>query len=250
MEGPRRPLMRDFMASPLSGPEIEARSMEIIEREIGRQSFSEQEWPVVRRIIHATGDVAITADIRFSQGAVTAALDALKACRPIIVDSNMIRAGISVSRLRFVCRRYRRKSIVCHIADKDIEEMSERTSLPRSLLAIRKARPFLQNAIVAFGNAPIALMELNRMVIEEGIRPAVVIAMPVGFVHVVESKEELMTLDIPYIAVAGRRGGSPLAASTINALCGIGNPQHVTTVPPSPSVSCSRGYEFDKQRQG
>jgi precorrin isomerase len=59
------------------------------------------------------------------------------------------------------------------------------------------------------------------MVLEAGIRPALVVAMPVGFVHVVESKDEVMTLDVPYIALAGRRGGSPLAVSVVHALCGL-----------------------------
>jgi precorrin isomerase len=77
----------------------------------------------------------------------------------------------------------------------------------------------LQGGIAVFGNAPVALMELNRLIMEEAIKPAIVIAMPVGFVHVTESKEELMSLDVPYIAVAGRRGGSPLAVSTVHALC-------------------------------
>ncbi len=79
----------------------------------------------------------------------------------------------------------------------------------------------LQGGIAVFGNAPVALMELNRFIMEEGIKPAIVIAMPVGFVHVSESKEELMSLDVPYIAVAGRRGGSPLAVSTVHALCSL-----------------------------
>lgn len=217
----RRPLIRDFLDAPLTGAQIEAKSMGIIDGEMPSRPFSEREWPVVRRMIHTTGDPDIAHHVRFSPDAIDAAIGALRACRPIIVDSNMIRAGISIARLKSVCRSYRRESIICHIADDDIEDASRQAGLPRSLLAIQKARSLLEGAIVAFGNAPVALMELNRMVVEEGIRPAVVIAMPVGFVHVVESKEELMTLGLPYIAVEGRRGGSPLAVSVINALCGL-----------------------------
>jgi len=76
-------------------------------------------------------------------------------------------------------------------------------------------------AIALIGNAPVALMELSRMIIEEGLRPSLVVALPVGFIHVVESKEELMSLGVPFIATAGRRGGSPLAVSVIHALCGL-----------------------------
>jgi precorrin isomerase len=77
----------------------------------------------------------------------------------------------------------------------------------------------LNGGIAVFGNAPVALLELNRMVLEENIRPALVIAMPVGFVHVVESKQELMSLGVPFIAIEGRRGGSTLAVSVVHALC-------------------------------
>jgi len=217
----RRPLIRAFLEAPLSGPEIEAKSMEIIDREAPPHRFTPEEWQIVRRMIHTTGDFGIMKAIRFSPDAIAAGVAALHSCRSLIVDSNMIRSGISLARLRGVCGFYRKESLICHIADEDIERMARRTGLPRSLHAIDKARPFLSGAIAAFGNAPIAMMELNRMIIEEELRPAIVVAMPVGFVHVVESKEELMALGVPYITLAGRRGGSPLAVSVIHALCGL-----------------------------
>jgi precorrin isomerase len=217
----KRPLIRAFLEAPLSGPQIEARSMEIIDAEAPANRFTEAQWPVVRRMIHTTGDFSILEAVRFSPEAIEAGIAALAGCRPLVVDSNMIRSGISLARLKGVCGFYRKESLICHIADEDIERTARRTGLPRSLHAMEKARPFLAGAIAAFGNAPIALMELNRMIVEEGIRPALVIAMPVGFVHVVESKEELMGLGVPYIALAGRRGGSPLAVSVIHALCGL-----------------------------
>jgi precorrin-8X/cobalt-precorrin-8 methylmutase len=105
------------------------------------------------------------------------------------------------------------------VADTDVAAEASAAGLPRSLYAVRKAKAMLDGGIVLFGNAPVALLELNRMVMEEGIRPALVIAMPVGFVHVVESKEELMKLDLPWIATAGRRGGSTLAVAALHALC-------------------------------
>ena len=86
---------------------------------------------------------------------------------------------------------------------------SRKSGWPRSIFGIRKAKPYLEGGIAVFGNAPLALLELNRMIKEEKVRPALVIAMPVGFVHVVESKEELMSLDVPYITLEGRRGGVP-----------------------------------------
>jgi len=227
-ETDKRPLIRAFLDAPLSGPEIETKSMEIIDREVPEHRFTPEEWLIVRRMIHTTGDFGIMEAVRFSPGAVAAGITALRGCRPLIVDSNMIRSGISLARLRGVCGFYRKESLICHIADEDIERTARRTGLPRSLHAIGKARPFIAGAIAAFGNAPIALMELNRMIVEEGLRPALVIAMPVGFVHVVESKEELMALDVPYIALAGRRGGSPLAVSVIHALCGLAGTEKKT----------------------
>jgi precorrin-8X/cobalt-precorrin-8 methylmutase len=214
-----RSLMRAFLDAPLSGPEIEARSMEIIDREAAVQPFPPDEWKIVRRMIHTVGDFGIIEAVRFSPGAVEAGVKALRGCRSIFTDSNMIRTGISLARLRGVCPFYRRESIICHVADEDVARMARRSGLPRSLHAVQKAKPLLDGAIAVIGNAPVALMEISRMIIEEGIRPSLVVALPVGFVHVVESKEELMSLGIPFIATAGRRGGSPLAVSVIHALC-------------------------------
>lgn len=218
-EAPPRPLMRAFLDAPLSGPEIEARSMEIIDREAPAHPFPPDQWQIVRRMIHTVGDFGILGAVRFSPDAVEAGVRALQAGRPIFCDSNMIRAGISLARLQGVCGSYRRESVICHVADEDVARQAREGGLPRSLHAVRKAKPLLAGAIAVIGNAPVALMEISRMVIEEGLRPSLVVALPVGFVHVVESKEELMSLPVPFIATAGRRGGSPLAVSVIHALC-------------------------------
>ncbi|MHB9096200.1 MAG: precorrin-8X methylmutase [Syntrophales bacterium] len=216
-----RPLMRAFLDAPLSGPEIEARSMEIIDHEAPAHPFPPDEWQVVRRMIHTVGDFGIIEAVRFSPDAVGAGISALQGCRSIFTDANMIRTGISLARLRGVCGFYRRESVICHVADEDVARKAKKSGLPRSLHAVQKAKPLLDGAIVVIGNAPVALMEISRMIIEEGLRPSLVVALPVGFVHVVESKEELMSLPIPFIATAGRRGGSPLAVSVIHALCGL-----------------------------
>jgi len=220
-ETPPRPLMRAFLDAPMSGPEIEARSMEIIDREAPAHPFPPDEWQVVRRMIHTVGDFGIIEAVRFSPDAVGAGIRALQGCRSIFTDANMIRTGISLARLRGVCGFYRRESVICHVADEDVARKARKSGLPRSLHAVQKAKPLLDGAIAIIGNAPVALMEISRMIIEEGLRPSLVIALPVGFVHVVESKEELMSLPVPFIATAGRRGGSPLAVSVIHALCGL-----------------------------
>jgi precorrin-8X/cobalt-precorrin-8 methylmutase len=216
-----RALIHGLYDHPMSGEAIEARSFEIIDREAQAGQFSPEQWEVVRRILHTTADFGLVEAMRFSPDALESGVAALRAGASIYADSNMIRSGLSTARLRKVCPDYGPHSVMCHVADADVASEAGSKGLPRSLFAVRKARPMLHGGIVVFGNAPVALMELNRFIIEEGIRPAIVIAMPVGFVHVSESKEELMSLDVPYIAVAGRRGGSPLAVSTVHALCSL-----------------------------
>ena len=216
-----RPFIHTFLAAPLSGPAIEQRSFEIIDREAGDHGFPPDQWEVVRRMIHTTGDLALAQAVRFTPDAIASGVKALRAGAPVFVDANMIRAGLSLERLRQANSGYGRDHIHCHVADADVADEAARTRLPRSLFAIRKARPLLEGGIAAFGNAPVALLELNRMILEDGIRPALVIGMPVGFVHVEESKEELLSIPVPSILVAGRRGGSTLAVSAVHALCTI-----------------------------
>ena len=217
----KKPFNHTFYSDPKTGQEIEEWSFAIIDREAPLHHFTPDEWHVVRRMIHTTGDFSIMEAVRFSAGAIASAIKALKNGSPIYVDSNMIRSGISGERLKAVSKDYGPDRIFCHIADADVARDAREAGLPRSLFAVRKARPILSGCIAVFGNAPVALLELNRMIIEEGIRPAMVIAMPVGFVHVIESKEEIMSLNIPYIALKGRRGGSPIVVSVIHALCSL-----------------------------
>lgn len=214
-------LIHDLYKRPMSGEEIEARSFEIIDREARSEMFSSEQWEVVRRMLHTTADYGLIDDIRFSPDALDAAVSALGRGRPIFADSNMIRSGISQARLRRVNPAYGPESVVCYVADPEVAHEARSTGLPRSVFAVRKALSVLDGGIALFGNAPVALLELNRLIIEGILRPAVVIAMPVGFVHVVESKEELMSLGLPYVALEGRRGGSPLAVSALHAMCSV-----------------------------
>lgn len=221
----KTPLIYRFYDSPLTGEEIEVQSMEMIDQEAPSHRFSPEEWQVIRRMVHTTGDFTLIDAVRFSPTAISSGVDALKRGMPIYADSSMIQAGLSLQRLRSVCQEYDPKKIVSHINDEEVAKQAFEAGLPRSLFALRKGKPILNGALIALGNAPIALLELNRMIIEEGVKPALVIAMVVGFVHVVESKEELMALGVPYIALAGRRGGSPLAVSVVHALCSIATGQ-------------------------
>ena len=217
----RRPLIASLLAEPMSAAQIEARSLESIDREAPSHDFSRQEWEIVRRMIHTTGDFGIMKSIRFSPTAIADATRALNEGKPIYTDANMIRAGLSLERLRCAHPNYAADRIYCSIADPDVASEANRMGLPRSIFAVRKVRAVLDGALCVFGNAPVALLELNRMIVEEGLRPAAVIGMPVGFVHVVESKAELMGLETPWIVLEGRRGGSPLAVSVVHALCSL-----------------------------
>ncbi len=239
----RVPLIHGFLASPLSGEEIESRSMERIEKEAPLHPFGPEEWQVVRRMIHTTGDFGLIDLVRFSPEAISHGIETLRSGRPIYVDSRMVQSGLSLRRLQSVYKGYQVSDIHCHVDDEEVFEEARQQRLPRSLFAVQRARTILDGGLVVFGNSPIGLLEINRLVQEEDIRPALVIAMPVGFVHVIESKEELMSLDIPFIALSGRRGGSPLAVSVVHALCTIAAEQREgksLSAQPAPPVRKSK----------
>ncbi len=225
----KTPFIQHLLDNPLSGPDIEARSFEVIDRETSHDLPPDQ-WEIARRMIHTTGDIDLVQAVRISPDAVLSGTDALRRGASVYADSNMIRAGLSLVRLRAVNAIYSKENLICHVADQDVAEKAREKGLPRSLFGIRKAREILHGGIVVFGNAPVALLELNRLIIEEGVRPALVVAMPVGFVHVIESKEEFMSLGIPYVALAGRRGGSALAVSVIHALCTLATRRDISVI--------------------
>jgi precorrin-8X/cobalt-precorrin-8 methylmutase len=200
----------------MSGADVEQESFRRIEEEVGAHSFSAQEWRVVRRMIHACADFSIALDIAFAHEPIAAIHAAVRGGAPIYCDSNMIRSGVSVARLQGINPTYTRESTHCYIADPDVAAAAKKNGTTRALASLDKGRAILDGAIVLIGNAPLALAGICRMVEEEGIRPAVVLGMPVGFVHVVESKQMLQQLDIPQVVLQGRRGGSPLAVSALH----------------------------------
>ena len=216
-----KPIIHELLSHPMSGPDIEARSFEMIDAEARPQGTNPGQWEVIRRMIHTCGDPSIAPLIRFSGEAVSAGVAALRAGAPLYVDSNMIRSGLSLARLKQVNPGYTTERITCNVAAADVAAEAGQSGLPRSYHAIRKARSMLNGGIAVFGNAPVALLELNRMIVEDGVKPALVIGLPVGFVHVVESKTELLSLPVPSIVITGRRGGSNLAVSVVHALCTV-----------------------------
>ncbi len=219
--GTRRSLIYNLYENRIKPEEIEQRSFDTIDNEADRGDFSDDEWIVVRRMMHTTADLTLGDSVKFSPDAIESAVEALRNGGHIYTDANMSKSGISLARLKSANPDYTKDKVLCHIADGDVAEEGKREGLPRSLYAIRKAQPSLDGAIVLIGNAPVALLELNRMIAEGETKPALVVGAPVGFVHVLESKAELMSMKIPYIVVDGRRGGSGIAVSVIHSLCAI-----------------------------
>jgi len=203
----------------LNGMEIEQESFTIIEQECDLHTrLPAPEWKVARRLIHTTGDPSIVETLTFRHSPITSGLAALRAGAPIFCDSKMIRAGLSLDKLKKMNPAYEADSLHCHISDPDVIARAKAENRTRALCSAEKARPFLEGSIVLIGNAPLALARIARYALEENVRPALVIGMPVGFVNVVESKHLLAQCDIPQIVLEGRRGGSALAVTSLHAV--------------------------------
>ncbi len=191
---------------------IEEESFRIIDEVVDLSRFTPQERPIVKRVIHATGDPEYADLIAFGRGAIEAGLTAIMEGVDVITDVRMVEVGINTRRLSRFGGRVR-----CFISHREVMERWMDYGPTRASAAMRMAGPYLEGSIVAIGNAPTALMELIRM-IREGVRPALVVGTPVGFVDAEEAKERLMELSVPYISVRGRKGGSPVAVAIVNAL--------------------------------
>jgi precorrin-8X/cobalt-precorrin-8 methylmutase len=196
--------------------DIEKRSFEIIDSEVGDHGYDEMQWTVVRRVVHATADFDFAtgqSKIIFHAAAIRSSFAAMKNQCAVVSDVDMVFAAINKKSLASLNLRPR-----CYISDLSLAEQSRTTGRTRSELAMRRASEEINGGIVVIGNAPTALFELIRMIREGIALPALVVGIPVGFVSAPESKEELARLDIPFITNSGRKGGSPAASSIINAL--------------------------------
>ena len=201
----------DYIKQPM---EIENRSMEIIAPHLEGLNLDEAQTKVYSRMIHASGDVEYAPVIRIHPDAIKATQEALKKGANIYTDVEMVRTGIHKASFN----RYGGK-IECRVSAPEIAKLAKEKGITRSMAAMRSFGKDLDGAIIAIGNAPTALFEVLRMVEEENIRPAVIIGIPVGFVGAADSKQLLAeNTKIPYITVEGTKGGSPIAASAINAI--------------------------------
>lgn len=202
-----------------AGQAIEHDSFAIVDREAGPHGYRADEWPLVRRMIHASADFDFNGLTRFHPQAISAGLQAIRAGRPIVTDVEMIIAGLSRPRLAHF-------GVTTHhfISDADVIAAAQAQQTTRAVQAMRKAHAagLIDGGIIAVGNAPTALLEVLRLIREEAVRPALIIGMPVGFVSAAESKAELAELaDIPWITIHGRKGGSPLVVAAIHALLAL-----------------------------
>ena len=199
-----------FITKPM---EIENRSMEIIAPHLAGLTLSDDERKIYSRMIHASGDVGYAPIIKIHPQAVEATKAALKRGANVFTDVEMVKRGISLRTLKKFGGE-----IFCKVADDDVIERAKAEGITRSMAAMRIFGKQLDGQIVAIGNAPTALFEVLRLVREENIRPAVIIGVPVGFVGAAEAKAQLAAQDVPFITVAGSKGGSSIAVAALNAI--------------------------------
>lgn len=193
---------------------IEEESMRIIEEKVPElYTFSPQERPIVKRIVHSSGDPSMAKLIRFHPLAVECGIAALKSGCSILTDVNMVKSGLAKKPLAQLGVKTH-----CLIDHPAVAQKAQEKGITRAMAAMELGAPNLRGGIVAIGNAPTALFTLCRLIASGRAQPALVVATPVGFVGAAESKKELMTLNVPYITVVGTRGGSTIAAAIINAL--------------------------------
>ena len=198
--------MMDYIKNPM---EIENASMRIIESEIGEHSFSKEELLIVKRIIHTTADFEYKNLVEISKDAIEASKKVFKKSFTIYTDTNMALSGIN----KIALSKLNGKAI-CYVNLDEVHKVAKEKGITRSMAALEKA---CEDNVV-FGNAPTALFKLKELIKSGKANPSLIIAVPVGFVGAAESKENLDELNVPYIRVKGRKGGSTVAAAIVNAL--------------------------------
>lgn len=200
--------------------EIERQSFAQIRQLTDLSRFDADQQQVAMRLTHTSGDPGIVHDLHFSPGAVAAGLAALTQGADVLCDIEMVSHGIS--------KRYLQGTVHCFLNAPEVAERARQTGETRSMAAMAEWPAHLAGNIVAIGNAPTALFRLLDLLDEGAPRPALIIGMPVGFINAAESKQALWDIapsefETPCITLLGRRGGSSLAAATLNALARMAN---------------------------
>lgn len=207
--------MSDMRQMTEQGRRIETDSFAIIDSEVGPHDFSAAEWQIVRRVIHATADFEFKELMAFHPAAVRAGIIALHRGCPLVLDVQMIEAGLNQERVKyFGCQTY------CSISDPDVIARAKELNSTRAIESMRKLQTLgkIEGSIIAVGNAPTALLEILRLIDQEDVRPALIVGVPVGFVSAAESKDLLTQSAVPWLAARGRKGGSTIAVAILHAL--------------------------------
>ena len=193
--------------------DIEKKSFDIITEKLNGKIFGGGKDDIVKRVIHTSADFDYADNLVFSDGVVDRAVSAIKRGACVVTDTNMAFSGINkkiVSSLG--------GEVKCFIGDRDVSKEAKERDVTRAMVSMERACGVEKELILAIGNAPTALIWIDKLVREGLMRPAVIIGVPVGFVNVIEAKELILKGDIPYIVSKGNKGGSNIAAAIVNAL--------------------------------
>jgi precorrin-8X/cobalt-precorrin-8 methylmutase len=200
------------------GAAIYIESFAMIRREADLSAIPAQAEKLAVRMIHGTGQPDLVRDLVVHSDLVRAARSALDAGAPILCDARMVATGITAGRLPAD------NDVHCFLHDPQVAAMAREWDTTRTAAAVSLWEPVLEGAVVAIGNAPTALFHLLEMLIDGAPRPAAIVGCPVGFIGAAESKQALISLgrdydiDVPYVTIRGRRGGSAITSSALNAL--------------------------------
>ncbi|MBD0021426.1 precorrin-8X methylmutase [Gordonia pseudamarae] len=202
--------MSDYLRD---GAAIYRQSFAIIRAEADLSAFAPDVANVVVRMIHGCGQVDLAGDVVATPGVVAAARTALAAGAPILCDANMVASGVTRRRLPAD------NDVLCFLGEPGLPELAERMGTTRTAAALEYWKPLLAGSVVAIGNAPTALFALLELIDAGADRPAAIVGAPVGFVGAAESCDALAArTDLEFLTVRGRRGGSAIVASALNAL--------------------------------
>lgn len=193
--------------------QIEKRSFEIITQELGNREIDSILAPIIKRVIHTTADFDYVDNLYFTEGVVTSARESIKRGVSIVTDTQMVHSGINKKILG-----QHGGNAYCYMSDEDVAQSAKESGTTRAVASIEKSLQLTGPVIYAIGNAPTALIRLYELILEGKIHPELIIAVPVGFVNVVEAKELIIKSGVPAIVARGRKGGSNVAAAICNAL--------------------------------
>ncbi len=210
--------------------QIAANSFDMITAEMAELGLSvpKRTEPIVQRVIHSTADFEYANLLKFHPQAIDAGLAAIRAGKAVISDVNMVRIGISVPRLAEFG-----SGVNCYVATPEARVLATTHGITRSAAGMRLAQQenLLDGSILVIGNAPTALYEALELHQQGIATPALIIGAPVGFIGAAESKDVLMAqTEIPWIATQGRKGGSPVAVSIVNALLRMATDEHANVI--------------------